>query len=429
MASGGIYDHVGGGFARYSTDARWHVPHFEKMLCDNAQLARVYAGAWCLTGDPRLRFIAEDTLAWMQREMHPSSAASAYACAQDADAQGVEGRFHVWTLAQLREVLGSDAQGAARLYGATEQGNWHLCTNVLQRLDPEPVRTAMGLRPEAFAAWERAVRERLYAARAQRVWPQTDDKVLADWNGLALRAHAEVGRLFERDDYVQAGRDLAHFLLDTLVRDGLVHHAWRNGVLRPQSYLADQAQLGLGLVELHAATGEPDWLHAACALCARMLEHYHDADDGFCDAAPGPLPLPARRIQDGPVPSGTAAACELLLRLAGLFNRADWAQLAHSSLERHGALMEDSPMAVPAMLHAQLLAEHGACLAVPSGPRSLALWAQAQRAYAPLMTRVYGPAGSIPLLADRRPGEAYVCREGRCELPATSPGQLRRQLA
>ena len=429
MAAGGVYDHVGGGFARYSTDARWHVPHFEKMLYDNAQLARAYAGAWRLTGDPRLRFVAEDTLAWMQREMHPAAASAAYASAQDADAEGIEGRFHVWTLDQLREVLGVDAEDAARLYGVTEHGNWEHGINVLQRLDPEAVRTAMGLQPEDFVAWERSVRERLYGARAKRVWPLTDDKVLADWNGLALRAYAEVGRLFERDDYVQAGRDLAHFLLDTLVREGQVHHAWRNGTLKPQGYLADHAQLGLGLVELHAATGEPDWLQAACTLCERMIERYHDADEGFFDATPGELPLRAREIQDGPVQSGTAAACELLLRLAGPFDRADWAALAHATLERHGALMEDRPMAVPALLQAQLLVEHGAELAVPSGPGSEALWDEARRAYAPLVTRVHGPAGSLPLLAKRRPGEAYLCREGRCALPATSPGQLRKQLA
>ncbi len=429
MAAGGVYDHVGGGFARYSTDARWHVPHFEKMLYDNAQLARIYAGAWRLTGDARLRFVAEDTLGWMLREMHPAAAASAFASAQDADAEGVEGRFHVWTMDQLRDVLGADAEYAARLYGATAEGNWEHGANVLQRLDPEGVRAAMGLDRDAFATWERSVRERLYAARATRVWPITDDKVLADWNGLALRAFAEAGRLLGRDDFVQAGRDLAHFLLDTLVREGCVHHAWRNGVLKPQGYLADHAQLGLGLVELHAATGELAWLHAAGTLCDCMVKRFHEAGEGFFDAVVGELPVRARDVQDTAVPSGAAGACELLLRLSGPFDRADWADVAHDTLQRHGAFLDEAPMAVPALLHAQLLAERGAELAVPVGPGSEALWQEAQRAFAPLVTRVHGPVDALPLLAGRRAGEAYLCREGRCGLPAASPEQLRQQLA
>ena len=428
MAAGGLYDHVGGGFARYATDARWHAPHFEKMLYDNAQLARVYAGAWRLTGESRLRFVAEDTLAWMHREMHPAAADVAYASGQDADSEGLEGRFHVWTLDQLHDVLGDDAERAARLYGATAHGNWDRGTNVLRRLDPESVRTAMGLDPEAFAAWERSVRERLYAARARRVWPLTDDKVLADWNGLALRAYAEAGRLLARADFVQAGCELARFLLDTLVREGHVHHAWRNGTLKPQGYLADHAQLALGLVELHAATGELNWLQAAGTLCDRMVERFHQPGEGFFDAAAGELPLRAREMQDGAVPSGAAGACELLLRLSSPFDRPDWAHLAHDTLERHGALLEDAPMAVPALLHAHLLAEQGAAMAVPSGPGSEALWDEATRVHAPLVTRVHGPADSLPLLALREAGKAYVCREGRCELPAVSPEQLRQQL-
>jgi uncharacterized protein YyaL (SSP411 family) len=236
MAAGGIYDHVGGGFARYSTDARWHVPHFEKMLYDNAQLARVYAGAWRLTGEERLRFVAEDTLDYLRREMHPAAAPSAFSSAQDADAEGVEGRFHVWTLEQLRSVLGDSAAAAAELYGVTPVGNWEHGTSVLERREPQRVREALGLTEGAFAAWEHSVRQRLYAARSRRVWPITDDKVLADWNGLALRAFAEAGRLLGRQDFIESARALAQFLLATMRRDGLVHHAWRDGTLRPEAW-------------------------------------------------------------------------------------------------------------------------------------------------------------------------------------------------
>ena len=206
MAAGGIYDHVGGGFARYSTDERWHVPHFEKMLYDNAQLVRVYVGAWRLTGEPRMRFVAEDTLAWLQHEMHPAASRAAFSSAQDADAEGVEGKFTVWTAAELRQVLGADADAAMRLYGATEAGNWEHGVNVLERRDAEAVHASLGLSPADWQAWERSVRGRLYAVRAQRVWPITDDKVLADWNGMMLRALAEAGRLLGRSDLVDSAR-------------------------------------------------------------------------------------------------------------------------------------------------------------------------------------------------------------------------------
>ena len=246
---------------------------------------------------------------------------------------------------------------------------------------------------------------------------------------MALRAFAEAGRLLLRDDFVQAARELARFLLATMVRDGQVHHAWRDGTLRDEGYLADHAQLGLGLVELHAATGEPEWLNAALDLCARMVERFHDAVEGFFDSASAQLPMRARELYDGAVPSGTAAACELLLRLAGPCDRSDWADIARATLARHGALMEDAPMAVPALLHARLLAEHGADLAIPAGPGSEPLWAAAQSAFAPLVTLWRGLPASMPLLAGRIAGEAYLCRNGRCELPARSVEALREQLA
>jgi len=429
MAAGGIYDHVGGGFARYSTDERWHVPHFEKMLYDNAQLARVYAGAFRLTGDERLKFVAEDTLGYLLREMHPAAAPAAFSSAQDADAEGVEGKFHVWTMVELRSVLGADAPEAARLYGATEEGNWEHGNNVLERRDAQAVRAELRMEPAAFATWERSVRDRLYAARAQRIWPITDDKVLADWNGMALRALAEAGRLLGRDDFVHAARQLAQFLLTTMVRDGFVHHAWRDGTLRDEGYLADHAQLGLGFVELHAATGEPPWLKAAHAVCEGVVERFHDSAEGFFDGASAQLPMRARDLYDGAVPSGTAAACELLLRLAGVYDRGDWADIARSTLERQGTLMDEAPMAVPALLHAQLLAEQGADLAIPTGRGAKALWAEAQHAFAPLVTRVLGAPGALPLLEGRVAGKAYLCRHGSCELPARSVEALREQLA
>ncbi|GAB4470733.1 MAG: thioredoxin domain-containing protein [Burkholderiaceae bacterium] len=424
MAAGGIYDHVGGGFARYSTDARWHVPHFEKMLYDNVQLVRVYVGAYRLTGDARLRFVAEDTLAWLAREMHPRDAPAAFSSAQDADSEGVEGKFYVWRAEEFRAVLGGDADAAARLYGVVPEGNWEHGANVLQRREPEAVRASLGLSADAFDRWERSVRERLYRARARRVPPLTDDKVLADWNGMALRALAEAGRLLGRADLVEAARALARFLLDTMTRDGRLCHAYRAGRLRAESYLADYAQVALGLVELHAASGEPHWLDAARALAERMVERFHTPDEGFYDGASDGLPLRARDPFDGAAPSGSAAACELLLRLSGIYDRSDWADLAERTIERHAGLLAHAE-AAPALLHARLLAERGAELALPVEPGAETdLIAAAQAQFAPLVTLAIGAPGAVPVLVGRTPGAAYLCRRGACELPARSSEDL-----
>ena len=214
-----------------------------------------------------------------------------------------------------------------------------------------------------------------------------------------------------------------------MVRNGLVCHAWRNGTLRSESYLADHAQFGLGLLALHAATGEPEWLALARDVASRMIEEFHDPVEGFFDSVSAHLPMRSRDLYDGAVPSGAAAACELLLRLAGPCDRGDWAGIARATLARHGALMQDAPMAAPALLHAQLLADEGADLAIPLGPGSDELWREARSAFAPLVTQISGAPGSMPLLEGRVAGEAYLCRHGSCELPARSALALREQLA
>jgi uncharacterized protein len=424
MAAGGMLDHVGGGFARYSTDARWHVPHFEKMLYDNAQLVRVYVGAYRLTGDEALRSVAEHTLAWLQREMHPAAAPAAFSSALDADSEGVEGRFYVWTAAEFREVLAADSEAAARLFGVTEAGNWEHGLNVLERRDPDAVRESLGLDAASWQAWETSVRERLLAARARRVRPITDDKVLADWNGMALRAIAEAGRLLGRNDLLVDARALARFLLDTMVSNGQVRHSWR-GTLRSESYLSDHAQVGLGLLELHAATGEFEWLRAARSTAEQMVAHFHDSAEGFFDGEPGDLPLRARDLFDGAVPSGSAAACELLTRLAGAFARGDWFELVQSEIERHAAMLEGAPSAVPTMLAVHLLNERGADLMLPAGGTA---FAELRSGFAPLATMVSGPPEELPLARRRDASLAYLCQHGSCQLPATTPGELRSQL-
>ncbi len=246
---------------------------------------------------------------------------------------------------------------------------------------------------------------------------------------MALRALAEAGRLLDRPDLIDSARNLARFLLTTMTRDGQLRHAWRDGSLRRESYLSDYAQVGLGLLELHGATGELAWLQSAHQITLDLNARFHVDGSGFYDSEPGDLPIRARDLYDGAVPSGSAAACELLLRLAGIFERSDWAEIARATIARQTELIAQAPEAAPAMLHAHLLSAHGVDLALPVQADGSTFAAAAQAEFAPLATIAIGSTGAVPVLNGRRAGAAYLCRYGACQLPATTIEQLRDQLA
>ncbi|MCS7058416.1 MAG: thioredoxin domain-containing protein [Meiothermus sp.] len=425
MAEGGIYDQVGGGFHRYAVDAFWRVPHFEKMLYDNAQLARVYAAASLLFEEEAdfYRRIAHETLGYALRELR--GPLGEFWSAQDADSEGVEGRFYVWRLEEFREALGADAEAGARLFGVSEAGNWE-GSNVLERRYPEAaLREELGLSEEAYRAWVEGVRQRLYRARAKRTPPLTDDKVLADWNGLMLRALAEAGRWLGEARYLEAARENASFVLGNMLKDELLRHAWRQGQLKPQAYLADQAHYGLGLLALYEATGEVAWLEAARRLAEALLRNFWDPEGGFRDSLDPTLPVQAKDVHDGPYPSGTAAATELLFRLGALYERAEWQRIGLEVLEAHAQALTRSPLGHPGLLQAHLVGTQGSELAIVL-PSSLAQ--EAARWFLPLTTLAFGPPGSLPVLRGRQPGLAYLCRQGACRMPAEDVQALRGEL-
>jgi uncharacterized protein len=424
MAAGGIYDHVGGGFARYSTDARWHVPHFEKMLYDNAQLVRVYAGAYRLTGDERLRFVAEDTLAYLQREMHPAAAAAAFSSAQDADSEGVEGRFYVWTGAELRAVLGADADAAMRLYGASDAGNWEHGVNVLERRERKRCAPSSACRPSVRRMGAIGARAPVRGARAARPADHRRQGAgrLERHGAARLRRGRPAARprrprrCGARAGAVSARHDAARRRL---------RHCWRDGTLRTESYLSDYAQVGLGLVELHAATGELDWLQARTIWPRRWSSASMSPTTASTTASGSPAGAGARSVRRrGALGHGgrvrTAAATGRRLRPQRL------GAIAWQAIERQAALLEQAPSAMPALLLAHLLGEHGADLALPlpAGPLEAA-----RAEFAPLVTLVSGAPQALPLLQDRQAGCAYLCRHGSCQLPATTLEALRGQLA
>jgi uncharacterized protein YyaL (SSP411 family) len=304
MASGGMYDQVGGGFARYSVDDRWLVPHFEKMLYDNGLLARAYLHGWQVTGDELFRRVCCETLDWALREMRGPE--GGFFSALDADSEGVEGKFYVWSVDELRAVLGADADAAVEYFGATPGGNFE-GTNILVRGDVEP--PSLG-----------SIRERLYEARSKRVWPGIDDKRITSWNALMISALADAGAVLERFDYIHAAEACADFVLREMRGpDGRLLRTYKDGTAKLNGYLEDHAYLIEALLTLYEATFDERWFVDARAVADFTIEHFFDAaNGGFFETADYHERLVARRkdLEDNPIPAGNSSMAYGLLRLS-----------------------------------------------------------------------------------------------------------------
>lgn len=442
MAYGGIYDQLGGGFARYATDDRWLVPHFEKMLYDNAQLSRVYVHAWQLTGNPLYRRIAEETLDYVLREMrHPDGG---FFSSQDADSEGVEGKFYVWRPEEIRQALGDEAELFLLAYDVTERGNWE-GKNILhmpRALDEVARRLHMPL--DALSARLAAARQELYQVRAQRVWPGLDDKVLTAWNGLMLAAFAEAGRVWQRSDYLKAAIENAEFLWRTMRRpNGRLWRTWKAGnQARYNAYLEDYAYLADGLLALYQTVFDERWFLWARELADTALAHFADVENGgFFDTSDDHEALIQRPkdLQDNAVPSGNAMMAQVLLQL-GLYTGED----------RNMAVAERSIMALqPAMSQYPTGFGHwlSAAAFMAAKPQEIAvigdlaaagtqaLLDEALQPYRPFQVVAAAAPGSqtqIPLLQGRAQIEgqatAYVCRHFTCQLPVTTAAALADQL-
>ncbi len=444
MADGGIYDHLGGGFARYSVDAYWLVPHFEKMLYDNALLARIYLEAHQATGDPFYRRVAEETLDYVLRDM--TSPEGGFYSAEDADSEGEEGKFYVWTPTEIEGVLDpDDARLALRFWDVTEGGNFE-GKNILNVPRPiEVVAEEFGISPEEL--WDRivSIREKLLAFREERVRPGRDDKVLAAWNGLMLRAFALAARVTGREDYREAARRNATFLLENMKTDGRLHRSHKDGRARFNGYLEDYAMVADGLVSLYEATFETRWLAEADDLCDAMNELFWDEGRrAFYDtpADHEELVTRPRDVYDNATPSGNSVAVEVMLRLALLLDRNDYRERAEEVLDEMGGGMEKIPSAFGHLLAALDFATSGtreiAIIGDPEAPDTKALIDTVFARYLPNKV-VAGraeddaeSAGLIPLLAQRpaRDGRAtaYVCEGYACQAPTTDPEELARQL-
>ncbi len=424
MASGGIHDQVGGGFARYSVDAAWTVPHFEKMLYDNALLARAYLHGFLVSGDPILRRTCEETLDWTLREMCAPD--GGFHSALDADSEGHEGRFYVWTLTQLHDALGDDAATAIAWFGATAEGNFAeggAGANVLE---------SRGVEPDGET--RARIRARLLELRAARVWPATDDKRLTSWNALMIGALADAGAVLGRDDYLDAARATARFVLDNLRSpDGRLLRTYNRGAAKLPAYLEDHALLVEALLTLYEATFEEQWFSAARELADVLLDRFADPEHGgFFSTADDAEPLVARRkeLEDHPIPAGGSSAALGLLRLELLTGEARYGDGARGHLRLLQPIAARHPGAFAHTLRAidlQLGPAHEVALI---GRDTAQLAAIVRQKFRPrtVLAGSPEPTDTVPLLAGRTTidgqATAYVCHHFACQQPVTTPDEL-----
>ncbi len=439
MARGGMYDQLGGGFHRYSTDAVWLVPHFEKMLYDNAQLARAYLMGYQATGNAFYRTIVEQTLNYVLRDMTDPS--GGFYSTEDADSEGVEGKFYVWTPAQTAEVLDNDdARITNAFFDVTDRGNFEHGTSILHmpRTPHEVAQELNIIEAQVFEALERA-KPALFEAREHRIRPARDDKVLTSWNGMMLRAFAEAGRVLSEPTYIQAAINNATFLLSTM-RDGdRPYRTWKPGhAAHLNAYLEDYANLADGLVALYEATFESRWLQAAVELANAIEERFADEDNGgFFDTSTDHEQLITRPkdLFDNATPSGNAVAADVFQRLAVLTANPDYQRAAQGVLELLREPMLRYPLGFARALSALdfYLArpKEVAVIGAQEAEDTQALLRVVFEGFLPNKV-VAGGTADIPLLEGRRQSNgkamAYVCEHYVCQRPTSDPEELREQL-
>jgi uncharacterized protein YyaL (SSP411 family) len=429
MAAGGMYDQLGGGFHRYSVDERWLVPHFEKMLYDNALLARAYLDAWQLTKERAFARVVEETLAFVQREM--TAPDGGFYSSLDADSEGEEGRFYVWTPQELDTVLGPEPGAAlARAFDVTPQGNFE-GRSILHPVAPGAI-DLLGV-----------ARDRLLAMRGQRARPHRDEKVIAGWNGLMLRAFAEAGRVLRRPDLVAVAERNARFLLSQMRQGHRMRRSYKDGRAPLAGYLEDQAAVADGLLSLYEATFDAIWLDDVRGLLTEMVTAFWDeAQATFFDTAADQERLVVRPqdATDNAIPSGTSMAVDVLLRAGMLLGEPSWIDRARVALERLAPTAAKAPQAFGRLLAAlDFYLGRPVELAVigsPAEPQASRFLEVVSARYLPNRLIAVASTSSqhqpMPLLSDRRAidgkATAYLCEGFVCQAPTTDALELARQL-
>jgi uncharacterized protein YyaL (SSP411 family) len=436
MAQGGIFDQLGGGFHRYSTDNRWLVPHFEKMLYDNALLARVYTGAYQVTGDQFFAQVARRTLGWVLREMkHPEGG---FYSAADADSEGVEGAFYVWDPAEILSILGEEqGEAVCRYYGVTPHGNFEQNKSVLHRAE---------ISEEFDDNLIRTSTQKLREARDNRVRPVTDDKILTGWNGLMISAFAVGYQVFRDKRYLEAATSAAHFILTNLKKDGQLLRRYRDGEAAITGTLEDYAYVIAALIDLYEASFDSQWLREAFTLNVSMVERFWDKTDGgfFSNRADEmELEVFIKEAYDGPIPSGNSIAAQNLLRLAALTDDAKLKNRVDEIFRTFRESLEQSPLE-----HTQMLCAVDSYLSNPVHIVLASNELEEARAFATELSRQFMPnkvvafsqpevtgelAALAPFITDKvavhEKPTVYICENYTCKAPITDLEELRRALS
>ncbi len=437
MSQGGIYDHLGGGYARYATDAVWLVPHFEKMLYDNAQLLDLLALAAAAAADPLYAARAGETVGWLVRDMTAEArdGRAAFAASEDADSDGEEGKFYVWTEAEIDALLGPDSPAFKRAYDVAADGNWEGRT-ILRRTAPPGDPTQ-----EAALTRARAV---LLAARSHRVRPGRDDKVLADWNGLTIAALCRAAAVFRHPDWLARAAAACDFIHATMrAPDGRMQHAWRLGRVTAAGLLDDQAAMARAALALFEATGDPIRLDQALALVAAAEAFFADADGSFFTTARDAVDVPLgeaarpRTVADNATPAANGLMAEVYARLFHLTGGPDWADRARRLIAAFSGLGDRLTMATTLLTAADLL-EEGTLVVVAGDaklPATAALLQAALAAPDPAVCVLRAEPAALPANHPAHgksapPGQAaaFVCRAGACEPPVSNPASLTARL-
>ncbi len=435
MGQGGIYDHLGGGFARYSTDEDWLAPHFEKMLYDNAQLIELMADVWRVDGTPLLAARTEETIDWALREMAvggEDGEGFAFASAFDADSEGEEGRYYVWTADEIDRLLGPDAAAFRAAYDVSEGGNWEGKT-ILNRNADETARRLGTAREEARLA---ACRETLLRERARRIPPERDDKTLADWNAMMVAALAHAGSLFDRPEWIESADAVFGFLCRHMVEDGRLRHSWRGGRLRHAAVLDDYAQMIRAALGLNEATGDGLYLDQAEAWAATAEAHYLDEKGGgyFLSADDTTdLITRSKTIADNATPSGNGVMAEVLARLYLLTGHEQYRERAESLIRTFSSSQARNLVGLPGLMTGFEILERGLTIVLVGDCPDLRRAAfEAAPPWRVILNAAHGQ--KLPQThpafgkTDAARPTAYVCFERTCSPPVTDAGDLRRRL-
>lgn len=431
LSNGGIYDHLGGGFHRYSVDRAWKIPHFEKMLYDNALLAIVYAEAFQLTGDAKYRQISEQTLDYLIREMlHP---AGGFYSSQDADTDGVEGKFYTWDSLEIEKVLGAGFKPFEAYYGISSQGNWE-GTNILHSLNYS----------KSISGKLNSSRDALFQERLKREHPSIDDKVVTAWNGLAIQAFAQASQIFCREDYREIAIKTASFFIDRLHRENGLSRIWRNSIHKQEAYLEDFGSLIQGFINLHEATLDQVWLKHAYNFTKQMIDLFYEKSSArFFDTSINQESLFVRPSQlfDGPTPSGASTATKCLFWLAQITGEKEFELYAKQLLNSAGSAMLNYPHGHGNWLTVLEFSASKISVVAIAGDKNkdetLSLKQAVHSLFSPNTLLVgWNPSEATffksPLFANRSlvndQPTAFLCLEFQCQLPTSDPMVLLKQL-